>query len=114
MSLIQITFTLFAAIAAGGLLMAGMIALKMRVPALLGPAHGLGGFAALCLLFAANLQNPATPDRAWWALLVFTAGFIGGLLLFRVLFRNTPPLLLVAGHGSVAILGLYLLYGVTF
>ena len=114
MGLTQVAFLLFAAIAAGGLLMAGMIIGKFRIPAFLGPAHGLGGLAALAVLFAANLQGEATPERAWWALGVFAAGLVGGLLFFRVLFKNAAPLFLVAGHGSVAVLGLYLLYPLAF
>lgn len=114
MSLIQIAFLFFCAIAAGGLLMAGMILGKMKIPAFLGPAHGLGGLAAVAVLFTANLQGVATPDRAWWALAVFTAGLVGGLLFFRVLFKNAAPILLVAGHGSLAVLGLWLLYPVAF
>lgn len=115
MSLIQISFLFFAAIAAGGLLMAGLILAKVKVPALLPPAHGLGGLAAVALLFYANLQlGDAAPDRAWWALAVFAAGLVGGLLFFRVLFKQSAPLFLIAGHGSVAALGLFLLYGVAF
>lgn len=115
MSLLQIAFLFFAAIAAGGLLMAAMIVFKARIPSYFGPAHGIGGLAALALLFFANLQlGDATPPNAWWALGVFAAGLIGGLLFFRVLFKQTAPLWLVAGHGSVAALGLYLLYGVAF
>lgn len=114
MNLTQIAFLLFAAIAGGGLLMAGMIIGKFRIPAFLGPAHGLGGLAATALLFAANLQGEATPERAWWALGVFAAGLVGGLLFFRVLFKNAAPLFLVAGHGSLAGIGLYLLYPLAF
>lgn len=114
MNLTQIAFVLLAAIASGGLLMLGMILVKRPIPAFLGPAHGLGGLVGLAVLFAANLQNDAAPERAWWALGVFLAGFIGGLLFFRVLFKNRTPLLLVAGHGSLAVLGLWLLYPVAF
>lgn len=114
MNLTQIAFLLFAAIAAGGLLMGAMILGKLRIPAFLGPAHGLGGLVALAVLAAANLQGEATPERAWWALGVFAAGFVGGLLFFRVLFKQSAPLILVAGHGSVAALGLFLLLGVAF
>jgi hypothetical protein len=114
MNLTQIAFVLFAAIAAGGLGMALMIAAKVRLPSFFGPAHGLGGLGALAVLFIANLQGEATPTLAWWALGVFTAGLVGGLMLFRVLFPKNTPLLLIAGHGSVAALGLFLLYGVAF
>lgn len=114
MSLTQIAFLFFAAIAAGGLLMAGIIVAKRKVPSFLPPLHGLGGLGAVAVLFAANLMGEATPDRAWWALVVFTAGLVGGLLFFRVLFKNAAPLLLVAGHGSLAVLGLWLLYPVAF
>jgi hypothetical protein len=112
---IQIAFLFFAAIAAGGLLMAGLILAKVKIPPILPIGHGLGGLAALGFLFWVNLQGgDATLDRAWWALVVFAAGFVGGLLFFRVLFKNAAPLFLIAGHGSVAAVGLYLLYGVAF
>lgn len=114
MNLIQISFLFFGAIAAGGILMTVMILGKVKIPSFLGPAHGLGGLAAIALLFYVNLQGDATPDRAWWALGVFTAGFVGGVLFFRVLFKNAAPLFLVLGHGSVAVLGLWLLYPVAF
>jgi hypothetical protein len=115
MSLLQIAFLFFAAIAAGGVLMALMILFKAKVPSFFPPAHGIGGLAAVGLLFFANLQlGDATPTNAWWALGVFTAGLIGGLLFFRVLFKQSAPLWLIAGHGSVAAVGLYLLYGVAF
>lgn len=113
-NLTQIAFALFAAIAAGGLCMLAMIVAKIRLPSFFAPAHGLGGLGALAVLFAANLTGEATPALAWWALGVFSAGLVGGLLLFRVLFKNGAPLFLIAGHGSVAVLGLYLLYGVAF
>lgn len=114
MSLTQIAFLFLAAIAAGGLTIAALIVAKVKLPAFFGPAHGLGGLAAVGLLFAANLLGDATPDRAWWALVVFTGGLVGGLLFFRVLFKNAAPLYLIAGHGSVAVLGLWLLYPVAF
>lgn len=115
MSLLQIAFLFLAAIAAGGVLMTLMIVFKAKVPSFFPPAHGIGALAALALLFFANLQlGEATPANAWWALGVFTAGLIGGLLFFRVLFKQSAPLWLIGGHGSVAAVGLYLLYGVAF
>lgn len=114
LNLTQIAFILFAAIAAGGLTMAGMIVAKMSIPSFMGAGHGLGGLAALGVLFAANLKGgDATPALAWWALVVFLGGLIGGLLFFRVLFKNAP-LGLVAAHGSVGAVGLFLLYGPAF
>ena len=115
MSQIQLAFLLFAAIAAGGLLMAALVMAKVKIPSFIPPAHGLGGLAALAFLFWVNLQGgDATADRAWWALAVFAGGFVGGLLFFRVLFKQSAPLVLIAGHGSVAALGLWLLYGVAY
>lgn len=115
MSLLQIAFLFFAAIAAGGVLMAAMILFKAKIPSFFPTAHGIGGLAALALLFFANLRlGDETPDTAWWALGAFTAGLIGGLLFFRVLFKQSAPVWLIAGHGSVAGVGLYLLYGAAF
>lgn len=111
MTLTQIAFLLFAAVAAGGLLMTLLIALKARIPAFIAVGHGLAGLASLAVLFVANLKGgEATPALAWWALGVFTGGMLGGLLLFRVLFKDRATLALAAVHGSVGGLGLYLLY----
>jgi hypothetical protein len=115
MSLLQIAFLVLAVIASGGVLMAAMILFKLKLPSFFPPSHGIGALAALALLFVANLQyGDALPSGAWWALGVLTAGLIGGLLFFRVLFKQSAPLWLIAGHGSVAALGLYLLYGAAF
>lgn len=115
LNLTQIAFLLFAAIAAGGLLMTFMIAAKLRIPSFIGVAHGLGALAALGLLFAANLRGgDSTAPMAWWALIVFLAGFTGGMLLFRVLFKDKAPLPLALMHGSIGAVGLYLLYGAAF
>ena len=115
MSLTQIAFFLFAAIAAGGLGLATLVALKVRFPALLGLGHGLGGFVALATLLAANLQGgDATPALAWWALAVFFGGFVGGVVLFRVLFKDRATLPLALLHGSAGALGLVLLYQAAF
>ncbi len=115
MPLLQIAFYFFAAIAAGGATMAAMIAIGLKIPSFMGPGHGLGGLAALGTLFYANLHGgDATPTLAWWALVVLLGGLIGGLLLFRVLFKDRTPLALVAVHGSAGSLGLYLLYGAAF
>lgn len=112
MTLTQIAFYAFAAIAAGGILMAGLIAVKAKIPGILPLGHGLGGLAALGLLFAANLRGEAaTPDRAWWALVVFASGFVGGVIFFRILFKDRATLPLALLHGSLGGLGLWLLYG---
>lgn len=111
MNINHFAFWLFAAVAAGGLLITALIALRIRFPSLLGMAHGLGGLLALGVLLAVNLRGEqATPTLAWWALAVLLSGFIGGLLLFRVIFRNRATLPLAAIHGSVGATGLYLLY----
>lgn len=114
MSLIQISFFFFAAIAAGGVLMLALIAAKKNFPGILPIGHGVGGLAAIAFLAYVLLQMEPAPERGWWALGVFAAGFAGGVLFFRVIFKNSAPLILAIGHGSVGAVGLYLLYGVAF
>ena len=115
MTLPQIGFVLFAAVAAGGVTMALLLAARMRIPGFLGPAHGLAGLAALAFLFYVNLQGgPSTPPAAWWAFGIFFAGFVGGVVLFRVLFKGKATLPLALLHGSAGAIGLYLLYGTAF
>lgn len=115
MDLLKLALIFGAAIASGGLLLALLIGGRVRYPGLLATGHGLGGLALLALLFYANLHGgDATPARAWWALGVLTAGFTGGMLLFRVLFRDRATLPLALMHGSLGSLGLWLLYGAVF
>ncbi len=111
MTLTQISLLAFLGVASGGLLLVSLIALRRRIPAFLSAGHGLGGLAALALLFAAALQGEAqTPALTWWALGVLLSAFTGGMLLFRVIFRHRATLPLAALHGSLAALGIYLLY----
>jgi hypothetical protein len=111
MTALQWCLLAFALVASGGLLMVLLLALGRGIPRLLGTAHGLAGLGALVLLFAVNLRGgAATPPLAWWALAVFLGGFVGGLLLFRVIFRDRATLPLAALHGSAGALGLFLLY----
>ena len=114
MNLMQIAFVFFAAVAAGGVLMAAMIAAKRRIPAILGPGHGLGGCCALSLLVIALLRSPSAGGRAWLACGVLAAGLIGGVLFFAVLFRKRAPLPLVLEHGSLGAIGIFLLYRIAF
>ena len=115
MNLVQITFTVFLAVAAGGLLLAILVARNARIPAVLSTGHGLAGLLAICGLFAVNLHmGDVTTSRSWWALGVLLSGFIGGLLFFRVIFKDRATLPLVFAHGGVAAIGLYLLFSVAF
>jgi hypothetical protein len=110
MTIWQGMFAWFAAVAAGGGLMAALIALRRPIPSWMGRGHGLVALAAVAALFVVNLLGEAaTPALAWWALGIFTAGLIGGLLFFRVLMPQRAPLWLALGHGSVGAIGLYLL-----
>lgn len=111
MNLTQIAFVVFAAIAAGGSMLLAAAVFGVRVPRFIGPAHGLGGLAAMALLLVANLVAAAS-GRAWWAFAVFALGLLGGAVLFR--FGGAPPARLAALHGAAAAIGLYLLYGVAF
>lgn len=104
-------FWVFLAVAAGGSLMALMIATGRAIPRTISMGHGLFALTAVGALFAVNLWGEAqTPDLAWWAFAAFATGLTGGLLFFRVLFKEKAPLWLALGHGSVGVVGLVLLY----
>ena len=108
MSLYALAFVIFAAIAAGGVLMAGLIGSGRPVPKQIPVAHGLGALAGLTVLLYANLTGSPS-ELAWWAFGIFAAGSLGGLLLFKFVFKQGAPMLIIAGHASLGLVGLYLL-----
>ena len=114
--LIQIAFLMLAAGACGGLLFTGLRLLRVPYPRWLGAAHGLLGLAALATLGLALAQAPseAPLTQAWWALGVFTAALLGGLMFFRWRRRPNQSLVMALMHGSLALVGLYLLYPAAF
>ncbi len=115
MSLAPLAFYIFMTIALGGIVMTGFILAEKKIPAFLGPLHGLGGLVGLGTLLLANLRGPSeAPERAWWALAIFATGFIGGVVFFRVLYRESAPVVLVAGHAMLALIGLATLYPFAF
>jgi hypothetical protein len=65
-------------------------------------------------IVTANLQNPATPGRAWLAFAVFAVLLVVGTVVLAIIYRKRAPLFLVAGHGSVGLIALYLLYPLAF
>lgn len=108
-----VAFWLMAAVALGGTTLALTVFLGINAPRGLRLVHGVGALLALAILGTANAIGPTNP-LAWWAFGVWSAGLIGGLLFFRVLFPGRPPRLLVVGHGALGLTGLALLYPVAF
>lgn len=112
-----LVFVYFSSVASAGLGLGCMRAAKLRLPSWLGTVHGLAGLLGVGGFFVINLlQSDAGSfdNRAWWALVAFSTGLFGGLIFFRVLFRQQFSSLAVAAHGAMAALGLYLLYPVSF
>ncbi|QQD19138.1 hypothetical protein I6N98_04595 [Spongiibacter nanhainus] len=115
MSAYVILFWVFASLAAGGLLIGLCYTTRVSLPSWLGAAHGMAGLFAVGAFFIVNLLHaPQAGVLAWWSLGAFAAGVVGGLLLFRVLFPGKAPIWSMMMHGSVAAVGLYLLYAVAF
>lgn len=106
---------MFAAGACGGVLFVVLGRLNVRYPRWFGAGHGLLGLAACGVLAQAVLMAPdPLPPEATWSLGVLVAALLGGLTLFRLLSVQRGRLLLAVGHGGLALLGLYLLYGVAY
>lgn len=94
-----------------GILIAFMRLIKIRLPAWIGTIHGMAGLFGLAGFFVVNLKfGVQAGSLVWWSLGIFSLGLIGGLIFFRVLFTKGAPIWIYAGHGGVAVLGLYLLY----
>lgn len=113
MTVALIVFLMMSAVSFGGALLALLITFGMGAPRVLRMIHGLAAGAALVLLAVGNLVQE-TSSLAWWALGVWTAGLLGGLLFFRVLFPGRPPRLLMFAHGALGLTGLALLYPIAF
>ena len=104
-------FWLAAAVGLGGAGLGLSRMLPLKLPRFMRTVHGMAALFLTGAVFIANLVHEnATPTVAWWALAVFAAGLVGGLLFFRVLGRGRPPLWLILGHGSLGLSGVYLLY----
>jgi hypothetical protein len=115
MNLQQIAFAMFAAAAGGGLLFTALISLRKHYPRALAAGHGLLGVSALTVLGYSLSESPApVPATGWWAIGVLGAACCGGVLLFRVLRLKGRRLSLALMHGSLALLGLVLLYRFVF
>lgn len=115
MTLAQIAFCLLAGGALGGVSLALLPRLHLRPPRGFGTVHGLVGLGGIAVLFFANLgMEDGAPAAAWWALALTTSALIGGLVLFRTLFRGRKPLPLVGLHAGLAVAGLWLLNPLAF
>ncbi len=121
MGLLHLAFYIFASVASAGVVLAGIVATGRRVPAVLGSAHGLAALIGLGALLIADLHGiPAvlsrepTPPGGWIALVIFGVNFLGGVLFFRVFYHGAAPAVVIAGHLSLALIGLAVLYPVAF
>jgi hypothetical protein len=110
LSLSQMAFWALAAAAAGGLSLALLRALGLKLPRWLGAGHGLLATCALVFLAYALMDLVSVPATVLWALAVLAAAGLGGLSLFRWLSPQRRPGLLVLLHGATALLGLAMLY----
>lgn len=115
MTLLQIAFYMFAAGACGGVSFTILTALKRPYPRWFAAGHGLLGLSALLLLaYAVFLAAQPVPPQATGALAVLAAALLGGELLFRLMSPRRGRVWLAIGHGSLALVGLYLLYRAAF
>lgn len=115
MTLLKISFAMFAAAGSGGLLFTLLIGLRKRYPRALVAGHGLLGMAALWALGYAllNSSTPVTSD-GWLAIGILGAAWCGGIVLFRVMRPKGNRFLLAWAHGGLALLGICLLYRIAF
>ncbi|MCP4059562.1 MAG: hypothetical protein GY738_20115 [Pseudoalteromonas sp.] len=113
MGLIQWSFWMLVAAAAGGLFFGLLSVMKVRYPSWFGLGHGALGLAGLMTLGYAlygappNVPLPRPVIYAFWLL---SFSFFGGAVLFGMLFRQSKPLWAIVGHGSLAIVGLIVLF----
>lgn len=115
MNLVQWAFLALAAGASGGLLFVVLLTTGTRYPSWFGAGHGVLGLLGLALMgFALYGQGTALPARASWGFAVVTAALLGGATFFRLIHRDRRPLPLALAHGTLALVGLVLLYPIAF
>jgi hypothetical protein len=112
----EISLYMFALAASGGLLFTLLIALRKHYPRVMVTGHGFLGMCALLVLgYTASFSKAPVPASVWLAIGALGAAWTGGALLFRVLRPKQDRRLLVAlMHGSLALLGVFLLCRATF
>ncbi|HBO3207955.1 hypothetical protein RBK60_19035 [Pseudomonas aeruginosa] len=69
-----------------------------------------GGVVALGYVLYSAGSDASIPQAAFWALAVLAAAFLGGALLFGVLFRQGKPRWAMVAHGGLALTGLVVLF----
>jgi hypothetical protein len=116
MNLAQWAFVLLTAGAFGGILFAMLVTVKVRYPRWFGAGHGLLGLTGVAMMGIALLRRGGadTHPSQWWAYAAVVAALLGGATLFRFLSPLQRPLLLVAAHGALALVGLWFLFPTVF
>jgi len=115
MPLLQLAFWIFVAGAAGGGVLLALALMGRRPPAWSGPAHGLVGAAALATLgLGLARADELFLLRQAGATAALVATLAAGLFVSRLHFPGREPLLMAIVHGSLAVLGLVLLYRIAF
>ncbi|MDY6890742.1 MAG: hypothetical protein SVU24_03935 [Pseudomonadota bacterium] len=113
MELIEWSFWVLAATAAGGLFFGLLSAMNVRYPSWFSLGHGVLGLIGLIMLgYALYTTGPgtATPQSAYWALGLLGAAFLGGALFFGVVFRQAKPRWAMVTHGGLALAGVVVLF----
>jgi hypothetical protein len=114
-NLLRLSWFLFAAGACGGALFVLMSVRRIAYPRWFAAGHGLVGLTACVLLTIGVLDaTSAAPMRAAWALALLVVAMLGGAFLFGWLQVRRARVPLALGHGALALVGLYLLYGAAF
>lgn len=110
MTLLQCAFILLIAGAAGGAALTLLAIFRLGFPRWFGMAHGLLNFSGIVVLFTSNLtEGDVVASARWWAFAILTAALCGGVLFFRVFFRDRIPVAAAVLHGALALGGLYIL-----
>lgn len=105
---------LFAIAALGGATLAVLRLMNKPLPISLAVIHGLFAAAGLILLIVAMIYLAVTNSLVTSALILFIIAAIGGAILFFFfhLRNKSLPIVLVLGHGLLAIIGfiVFLMY----
>jgi len=111
---IIIPIIVFLGTAYGGYVLSNQIKKEKSILSPVLDFHRYSAIAGIIILAIVILFSDTT-NLSIAAFVILLGAFFGGVFLFRLVFKNQlPPMLMIYGHGGIAIMGIVLLITTLF